>query len=384
MAVITTNKTCLRKAKNQLEKHQMGFDGEHIGEVVLRRLGYKGVKLTSHKSKFDILTAREAWEIKTVGRDALDKKMSIKAKQKVEKLAWAKKNRKSPKSMMVIVNDSAEVYVRDGLGKFRSGGMKKVATYKDWRKEVGHGRTTRAVQGTKKQAYIFRDGNVQGVYESQMEIYSKWEVDDFKKKFKMEVGPELTKSLDEWGASTNTVEAIALKFKSETLEAITGKVRVSTLRLVRAEKARELAKRYIDNDDYVRLRALTQAYYKKTGKKTIKLWRGIDGNSGDVYRKQLQELWTKAEAQGTSWKEFIEQTITIKEDAVTGWTTDRVLAKSFGGGTNGILVEKTIDVKDILVSDDIWLKKETLIGEHEFLVKGGTYEIKIGDILFGF
>ena len=147
MAVITTNKTCLRKAKNQLEKHQMGFDGEHIGEVVLKRLGYKNVMLTSHKSKFDILTAREAWEIKTVGRDALDKKMSIKAKQKVEKLAWAKKNKKSPKSMMVIVNDSAEVYVRDGLGKFRSGGMKKVATYKDWRKEVGHGRTERLVEG---------------------------------------------------------------------------------------------------------------------------------------------------------------------------------------------------------------------------------------------
>lgn len=147
MAVINPSKTCLRKAKNQLEKHQMGFDGEHIGEVALRRLGYKGVRLTSHKSKFDILTSREAWEIKTVGRDALDKKMSVKAKQKVEKLAWAKKNRKRPKSMMVVVNDSAEVYVRDGLGKFRPGGMKKVRTFKDWRKEVGHGRTERLVEG---------------------------------------------------------------------------------------------------------------------------------------------------------------------------------------------------------------------------------------------
>jgi len=147
MALIQPNKTCLRKAKNQLEKHQMGFDGEHIGEVVLRRLGYKGVKLTSHKSKFDILTSREAWEIKTVGRDAVDKKMSVKAKQKLEKLAWAKKNGKRPKSMMVIVNDSAEVYIRDGLGKFRAGGMKKVRTFKDWRKEVGHGRTERLVEG---------------------------------------------------------------------------------------------------------------------------------------------------------------------------------------------------------------------------------------------
>lgn len=191
MAVISTNKPCLRKAKNQLEKHQMGFDGEHIGEVVLRRLGYKGVKLTSHKSKFDILTSREAWEIKTVGRDAVDKKMSVKARQKLEKLAWAKKNKRRPKSMMVVVNDSAEVYIRDGLGKFRPGGMKKVRTFKDWRKEVGHGRTERLVEGrpapifvpakTIKEAERWVKKNIEGVDNVSFKGFGLEQVNDIMK-----------------------------------------------------------------------------------------------------------------------------------------------------------------------------------------------------------
>lgn len=144
--VFVKNKACLRKAHNQLEKHQMGFDGEHIGEGVLTALGRKGVKLTRHKHHFDILTAREAWEVKTVGRDALHQ-MSVKAKQKLEKLAWAKAHKLRPKSMMVIINDMAEVYVKDGIGKFRAGGMKKVKVYKHWRKDVGHGRVERLVEG---------------------------------------------------------------------------------------------------------------------------------------------------------------------------------------------------------------------------------------------
>lgn len=145
--VFIANKPCLRKAKNQLEKHQMGFDGEHIAETVLRKLGYKGVTLTRHKHHFDVLTAREAWEVKTVGKGSKFHQMSVKARQKLGKLAWAKRNRKSAKSMLIVVNDTAEVFVKGGLGKFRTGGMKKVAIYKDWRRDVGHGRIERLMEG---------------------------------------------------------------------------------------------------------------------------------------------------------------------------------------------------------------------------------------------
>ncbi len=126
----------------------MGFDGEHIGQTVLTQvLKRKGVKLTRHKHHFDILTAREAWEVKTVGVDSMYHQMSVKASQKVAKRAWARAHNLKPRSMLIVINDGAKVYVKNGLGKFRSGGMKRVKTYKNWRKELGHGRIERLVEG---------------------------------------------------------------------------------------------------------------------------------------------------------------------------------------------------------------------------------------------
>lgn len=163
--VFTQNKACLRKAKSNLEKHQMGFDGEHIGQTVIAQiLKRKGVKLTRHKHKFDVLTAKEAWEVKTVGKGSKYHQMSVKADQKLKKLAWAKKNKKKAKSMLVLVNDVAEVYVKNGLGKFTAGGMKRVKTYKNWRKDVGHGRVTRVVEGrTIEQMENWILQNIEGV-----------------------------------------------------------------------------------------------------------------------------------------------------------------------------------------------------------------------------
>ena len=112
-------RACVRKAMDQFERHQMGFDGESIGEKVLRdTLKYKGVELTRHKAKFDIVTKSTAWEVKTVGRDSKYKQMNVKPKQKKEKLKWAKEHKKKPKSMLIIVNDTAEVFIKDGIGKF--------------------------------------------------------------------------------------------------------------------------------------------------------------------------------------------------------------------------------------------------------------------------
>ncbi len=143
------NKTCLRKAQNQLEKHQMGFDGEHIAEATLKKMGYKDITLTRHKHNFDLLTSRDAFEVKTVGIDAIHQ-MSVKAAQKLKKLTWAKKNGKRAKSMLIVVDGEASVYMKSGVGKFRPKGMKKVGTYKNWQKSVGRGRTERLVEGKAK------------------------------------------------------------------------------------------------------------------------------------------------------------------------------------------------------------------------------------------
>ena len=135
--------TCLASSLRQIEKHQMGFNGEHIGQSTLKKMKYKGVKTTRHKDPFDIITGNTAWEVKTLSHEAKHIQMSVKPAQKASKLAWAEANNKRVKSMLVIVNDGkAEIFVKDGLGKFRPGGMKKVRTITDWRNEVGYGRST--------------------------------------------------------------------------------------------------------------------------------------------------------------------------------------------------------------------------------------------------
>jgi len=192
----------------------MGFDGEHIGETILRALGRKGVKLTTHKAKFDILTAREAWEVKTVGRDALHQ-MSVKAEQKLAKLKWAKARKLKPKSMMVIVNDVAEVYIKDGIGKFRAGGMKKVKTYKNWRKDVGHGRIERLVEGRPlpvflpaksiKEAEKWAKNNIRGLKEVSFKGFDIAQVNS--------VLSELNTLQNRYGR-LGTLEGIEIKSKS--------------------------------------------------------------------------------------------------------------------------------------------------------------------------
>lgn len=124
----------------------MGFDGEHIAEMWLKKKGYKNVKLTRHKHDFDVLSDKHAWEVKGIGIDSSSHKMSITKEQKIDKLKWAKKNKKKPMSVMVIMNDGVTIHIREGLGRFMEGGMPKVGASKNWRKVYGHGRTHRLVE----------------------------------------------------------------------------------------------------------------------------------------------------------------------------------------------------------------------------------------------
>ena len=124
------NERCLRVSADNLERHQMGFEGEAIGLNLLKTdLKRKGVKGTRHKHPFDVITDKEAWEIKTCGADAKDIKMTVKGVQKEKKLAWAKENNKEPKSMLIIINDKVDVYTRDGVGGYRPSTMTKVGSY---------------------------------------------------------------------------------------------------------------------------------------------------------------------------------------------------------------------------------------------------------------
>jgi len=118
----------------------MGRNGEHIAAEVLRKLGYKAVEITIHKHPFDVLTSRTAWEVKTHGYDSAKQQMDVNTTQMKRKLAFAKKNRLKVKSVFININDKAEVFIRDGLGNFRRGAMKRVAVFDNWRNFPGYGR----------------------------------------------------------------------------------------------------------------------------------------------------------------------------------------------------------------------------------------------------
>ena len=141
---------CIDYSKLNTERHQRGFDGEHIASDTLHKMGYKVVESTRHKDAIDIVTSNTCWEVKAISKEAKHHQMSVKPEQKARKLAFAKKEKKKVKSMMVILNDTAEIYVKDGIGKWRKGGMQKVRTISNWRTEVGHGRTERFTQTKEK------------------------------------------------------------------------------------------------------------------------------------------------------------------------------------------------------------------------------------------
>lgn len=122
---------CLRKfAKDNTERHQLGFLGEKIGRQLAREdLKLKGVVGTPHKHEMDMITSRTGWEVKAVSKDAKDWKMTVKTPQRLKKEAWAKENKKTLKSMLIVVNDMIDVYTRVGVGGFRHTTMDKMGSY---------------------------------------------------------------------------------------------------------------------------------------------------------------------------------------------------------------------------------------------------------------
>jgi hypothetical protein len=126
-----SGEACLRKiANDNLARHQLGFRGEAIGkDVIKKELGEKGVRTTRHKAKFDVVSDDTAWEVKAVSADAKDIKMTVKTPQQKAKNKWARENGKKPKSMLIVVNDMIDVYVRDGVGGYRPSTMEHIGKF---------------------------------------------------------------------------------------------------------------------------------------------------------------------------------------------------------------------------------------------------------------
>ena len=133
---------CMEAVKRSLRNHQIGFNGEHIARQTLLKKGYKNVDYTRHKAAMDLTTSRLAYEVKTFRYTTKNKQMGVSATQKAKKLLWSKTNNKKPKSIIVLIDGKAEVFIKDGIGKFRVGSMQKIGEYKDWKKEIGEAKRT--------------------------------------------------------------------------------------------------------------------------------------------------------------------------------------------------------------------------------------------------
>ena len=113
-----------------------------------------------------------------------------------------------------------------------------------------------------------------------------------------------------------------------------------------------------------------------TGEVTVKLYRGTGSRSGAVYRRKIQEIRDRHPNQ---WRQL---TVQVKETSLTGWTSNKRIADSFGHNAGGITMSVDMPVEDIFLSHDIW-PKNSYMNEKEFVVFGSparTVNLKDIDI----
>lgn len=368
---------CLDYSLRNLENHQVGFDGEHIAHNTLNKMGYKNPQVTRHRDPMDIITSKTAWEVKTLryGGKA-PARMFIKPNQKKAKLAWCKANGKNPKSMLIMINEVCEVFIRDGLGSFSPGSMKRVRFVKNWKEQIGHGRTERfykpkaARHAKMKAAKIFDDSETQQMYKRNFEYY---DANFTTKQLKHKISEDchvILDYLDGWADDSLGNEALAMRLKAKVLETksmyvVTARSRVSANILKRKVTA-------LSEEEYLKARAITQAYYAKKKVSNVTLYRGVGGSTG----KQLKKDIIAAKKRG---KKFI----TIKEQSLSSYSPDREVANAFGTDVGGVVIKRKVPVKDVFIHDDVWSDVPFLGGAKywdEHLVFGGSTKISLSDI----
>ncbi len=134
-------------------------------------------------------------------------------------------------------------------------------------------------------------------------------------------------ALDRWQNSTYKYEAMALKVKASSLENSTKDAKIFwTNRFSSKGKVSDiefLATRMKD-DDYIKLRAMNQAYMKVRNMRSIKLYRGTDGRTGRVL---VDKLISNPESE-----------FTFEDANIAGYTKSKRIARSFGTQKGGLVV----------------------------------------------
>ncbi len=186
--------------------------------------------------------------------------------------------------------------------------------------------------------------------------------------------PKMHKAFARWKSDTNGIEQSSVKFLTEKIEKREG------LKAFVRKKFKEgaIEKRHTDafKDQYLKLRALQQAKFQQEGRKTLKLYRGTDGNkTGPAMRQNVIDLKNKTTKAGQDWKLL---DVNYKENSLSGYSKSKRLADSFGKNSFGVTVGRTIDIEDILIDWDEIFNVAKFAREKEVIILGGKKQIKLG------
>lgn len=236
-------------------------------------------------------------------------------------------------------------------------------------KALGGGKVKgEAVEKVVKQTKFFKKPSHQKLYDNEFAKYRRLKLteDQIAREIKQQC-PQISKAASSWQGTTQNYEPSALKLKAELLEA-DPKVKWIASKsggMAEGASAKRVARMAKDmpEEEYIKLRAITQEYYDRKGIKTVRLSRGTSGDyTGPAFKKKVNAAKEKVSEDqwGTS---FVE----LKEPSLNGWSTNYGTAESFGIGRGGITVTTEIPVKDIILSDELWAKTSH-ISEREWII----------------
>lgn len=190
----------------------------------------------------------------------------------------------------------------------------------------------------------------------------------FRDKWDSTMSDKMHTAVRSWKLSPGKVPAVGLKMKAEKLEM--GNLKTVIKKGTKKSRLKEMidAEKAMSDDMYIKMRALGQSYFDKTGVRKITLYRGTDGKTGKKLAKQVEKMQKSG-----------EKTTIIRDNALSGYTSDPQTADGFGPYRGGITVRVKFDSRDVLLPHDLW-PESRFADEFEFMCIGGNRTVNLKDI----
>jgi SPP1 gp7 family putative phage head morphogenesis protein len=187
--------------------------------------------------------------------------------------------------------------------------------------------------------------------------------DVLKTYFEKEI-PHIWHAMEEWQGSTTDRWPMSLKYVATQMEDGCGEMIWKS-----GLDATDL---YTENisEQYVKFRAIGQAYLETMGIDELLLYRGTDGETGESIVRAL----TAEGLHRTKW--------TIEDAPIAGYTTAIDIADDFGRDKHGISVKMLVPKEEIMWHADLLTGVSNRYWEEfEYLILSGKRQFSIDDIL---